>query len=130
LHSGLFVEVPHVVASCTLVEPINGLRATLARIPDFIVTLAGLYAIRGIAPSLYRRDVTSGADALISDPTFLLLGQGDILRVPISVLIFLLVIAAGHGLLRRTRFGLHLYAVGGNELAARLSGIDVDRVRI
>jgi ribose/xylose/arabinose/galactoside ABC-type transport system permease subunit len=46
------------------------------------------------------------------------------------VLVFLLVLGAGQVLLRRTRFGLHLYAVGGNDLAARLSGIDVDGVRL
>ena len=130
LHFGPFVAVPLVLAASTLVGLINGLLVARARIPAFIVTLAGLYAIRGVALALYRHDVTSVADALISDPTFLLLGQGDVLRVPISVLIFLLVLGAGHGLLRRTRFGLHLYAVGGNELATRLSGIDVERVRL
>src|SRR5260370_22806071 len=128
LHFGPFVPVPLVLAACTLVGLLNVLLLARARIPAFIVTLAGLYAIRGVALSLYRHDVTSVADALISDPTFLLLGQGDVLRVPISMLIFLLVLRARHGLLRHTRFRLHLYAVGGNELAARLAGIDVARV--
>jgi len=125
-----FLAVPLVLAICTLVGLANGIIVTWFRIPAFIVTLAGLYAIRGIALSLYRHDVTSVTNALISDPTFLVLGQGDLFGIPVSLLLFLVVFAAALALLQRTRFGLHLYAVGGNDLAARLSGIDVDRVRV
>jgi len=125
-----FLAVPLVLLICTLVGLLNGIIITRFRIPAFIVTLAGLYAIRGVALSLYRHDVTSVAGALIADPWFLVLGQGDLLGIPVSFLIFLVVFAAGVFLLRRTRFGLHVYAVGGNELAPRLSGISVDRVRL
>jgi ribose transport system ATP-binding protein len=129
LHLSPLVAVPLVLLACAAVGGLSGLVVTRGRIPSFIVTLAGLYAIRGVALSLYRHDVRSVSGALITDPGFLVLGQGQIGGLPISLLIFLLVFAAGQVLLRRTRFGLHLYAAGGNETAVKLSGIDLDRVR-
>lgn len=130
LHWSSWIAVPLVLAACTGVGLIIGLVTTRLRLPSFIVTLAGLYAIRGVALSLYRHDVRSVQGALITDPPFLVLGQGNVLGIPVSLLILVVVLLIGRFLLTRTRFGIHVYAVGGNELAVKLSGIAVDRVRL
>ena len=101
---------------------INGIVITRLRISAFIVTLATLYIFRGVGLSLYRSDVHDLQGGLINDDNFLILGQSDVYRVPVSFLIFVALLLLGAFILRRTRFGVHLYAVGGNELATRLTG--------
>ena len=89
------------------------------------MTLATLYMFRGVGLSLYRSDVQNLQGAIITDDNFLILGQGDVFGIPVSFLIFVALLLLGAFVLRRTRFGLHLYAVGGSELAARLTRIRV-----
>src|SRR5580704_19561726 len=109
---------------------INGIVITRLRISAFIVTLATLYVFRGVGLSLYRSDVHDLQGGLINDDNFLILGQSDVYRVPVSFLIFAALLLVGAFILRRTRFGVHLYAVGGNELATRLTRIRVGRVQL
>ena len=108
---------------------LNGLLVTRLRISAFIVTLATLYIFRGVGLSLYRSDVHDLQGALINDDNFLILGQGDVFDVPVSFIVFVVLLAIGSFVLRRTRFGLHLYAVGGSELATRLTRISVGRLQ-
>src|SRR3989442_1480932 len=95
LHFGPFVAVPLVLAACTLVGLINGLLATRARIPAFIVTLAGLYAIRGIALSLYRHDVIG---AVVIGGASLLGGHGTLVGTLVGAA-FIIVLGKGQSLL-------------------------------
>jgi ribose transport system ATP-binding protein len=125
-----FVAVPIALAVGCAVGAFNGYLVTRLRISPFIVTLATLYMIRGIGLSLYRSDVRNLMAAVISDETFLILGQGAVFGVPVSFLIFAVLLILGTLVLRRTRFGLHLYAVGGSELAARLTRIRVARIQL
>ncbi|MGH6915121.1 MAG: ABC transporter permease, partial [Geminicoccales bacterium] len=125
-----FLAVPIALAVGCAVGALNGYLVTRLRISPFIVTLATLYMIRGVGLSLYRSDVRNLQAAVISDETFLILGQADVLGVPVSFLIFALLLILGIFVLRRTRFGLHLYAVGGSELAARLTRIRVTRIQL
>lgn len=103
---------------------VNGLVVTIFRIPSFIMTLAMSSVARG-AILLY----TDGAP-VTGLGNFKVIGQGSIGPVPISVLILTAVFVACWVLLARTRFGRQLYAVGGNERAARASGIRPERVVI
>jgi inositol transport system permease protein len=103
---------------------VNGLVVTIFRIPSFIMTLAMSSVARG-AILLY----TDGAP-VTGLGNFKVIGQGSIGPVPISVLILIAVFVACWVLLARTRFGRQLYAVGGNERAARASGIRPERVVI
>lgn len=103
---------------------VNGLVVTLFRIPSFIMTLAMSSVARG-AILLY----TDGAP-VTGLGNFKVIGQGSIGPVPISVLILIVVFVVCWVLLSRTRFGRQLYAVGGNERAARASGIRPERVVI
>jgi len=102
---------------------INGWVITYFKIPSFIMTLAMTTVARG-AILLY----TAGVPVSGLGEDFKLIGQGNVGPVPISVLILVAVIAVAWILLNRTKFGRHLYAVGGNPKAALASGINTDSV--
>jgi ribose transport system ATP-binding protein len=125
-----FLAVPIALAVGCAIGALNGYLVARLQISPFIVTLATLYMIRGVGLSLYRSDVRNLQAAVISDETFLILGQADVLGVPVSFLIFAVLLILGIFVLRRTRFGLHLYAVGGSELAARLTRIRVALIQL
>lgn len=99
--------------------------ARLALLP-FIVTLAMLLAARGLA--LLLANNTSVGITL--DPGFVWFGQGDVLSVPVPALMVGLAYVGGVILLRYSRFGRHVLAVGGNEEASRLMGLPVDRIKL
>lgn len=63
------------------------------------------------------------------DPTFLLIGQGKWLGMPISVIMLLIAVIGVHIFLTYTKYGRQMYITGGNEEGARLSGIKVKKVR-
>ena len=99
---------------------LNGILIATLRLPPFIVTLGGLTAIRGIA-RLIGNDTT----VFNSDLPFAIIGNGSILGVPILVIIALAIVLVSWFILRRTVLGMHIYALGGNPQAARLTGINV-----
>ncbi len=99
---------------------INGAAVTLLRVPAFIATLATMLVVRGVAFMYTDARTISGLP-----PGFALLSNG-VMTASMVAVIFLLSWFA----LTRTPFGRHVYAVGGNESAAWLSGIRVARVRL
>jgi ribose transport system permease protein len=103
----------------------NGVFVAYARIAPFIVTLAALTIFRG-ATLVYTdgRPITGLPDA------FDALGNGAWLGVPVPVWVMLAFLLLTHFLLRFTALGRAIYAVGGNEEAARLSGIRIVRVKL
>lgn len=106
-------------AGCGLV---NGLLIAYGRMAPFIATLAMLAAARGLAEIIAQRKTQ-----IVDVPAFVAFFGGDVLGVPVLVVIFALVAAGGWVLLNRTTFGRRTLAVGGNPEAARLAGIDVRR---
>jgi ribose transport system permease protein len=110
---------------------VNGGIVARARMQPFIVTLATMSAARGLA-----RFLSGGAGVPLAfgpgagDPAFRLLGGRLSAYLPIPALIFIMTILAGHVLLTYTSFGRHVLAIGGNEEAARLSGIRVERAKV
>ena len=110
---------------------VNGLLVTRARIIPFIATLGTLSVGRGLAFLL----ATSGEGTVASnvpmrDPGVGFLGAGYIGPVPVPVIIMLALVVLAALFLSNTVLGRHIYAVGSNARAARLSGIDVDRVQL
>jgi inositol transport system permease protein len=105
---------------CGLVQ---GLAITRLKVPPFVVTLGGLSAFRGLTLWFSGGGPISGLDA---DMRWW--GQGLIGPVPVPVILFLSCAIVCHVILRHTRYGRHVYAVGGNLEAARLSGLPVDRI--
>lgn len=103
---------------------INGFLIAKFKIAPFIATLGMMTAARGIA-LLYTE--TRPVSRL--DPNYNFIGQGSLLGIPVPIIIFLAVAIATHVLLNYTRFGRHTYAIGGNEQAAKVSGINVAMVK-
>lgn len=100
---------------------VHGKAVTWLHVPAFIVTLGGMTVWRGATLILNDGGPISGFDA-----AYRWWGAGDILFVPVPIAVFVLVAALGHIVLRYTRYGRQVYAVGGNAEAARLSGVNVD----
>lgn len=99
---------------------VNGLLITRGKLPPFIATLGMMSVARGITLFWTDGRPVSGFDA-----AFRTLATGKVLMIPAPVLLAALLYAAAHFLLNRTRFGLYVYAIGGNEEATRLSGVAV-----
>ena len=104
----------------------HGLFVTKLRIPPFIITLGTWLMARGVAAYVTR----GYPQVLPTGHPFLVLGQGQVGQIPIMFLILLGVAAVLFVILNHTPLGYRIYAVGGNIQAARLSGVNVDRVRI
>ena len=73
---------------------------------------------------------TNGRPVIDLSDAYDVIGGGYLARLPVPTLIFFVVIIAGAFILHFTRFGRYVYAVGGNELAAKVSGINTDRILI
>jgi ribose transport system permease protein len=101
---------------------INGMLIAYGRVVAFIATLASLAAARGLAEIISNRKTQ-----IVNVPGFAAFFDASVLGVPVLVVIFAVVAAAGWVLLNRTTFGRRTFAVGGNPEAARLAGIDVRR---
>ena len=102
---------------------INGAIIAYLALPAFIVTLGALTYTRGVAYSMHGGPVQIAGESGIES-----IGNGSIGGIPMPVFIMIFVYWFFWFLLERTKFGRHVYAVGGNPQAARLSGIDVKKV--
>ncbi|MDX8464649.1 ABC transporter permease [Mesorhizobium sp. VK23B] len=124
-----------VVLTCALgafVGAVNGLLIAYLNVPAFVATLGTLYVARGVA-LLMTNGLTYnnlGGRAELGNTGFDWLGFYRIGGVPIGVLVLALVAVACHLMLTRTAFGRWLYASGGNERAAELSGVPTKGVKI
>lgn len=107
--------------SCNI---ISGFIVTRFKTPPFIATLAMMTSARGAALLF-----TNGQNIYQLDE-FIVFGQGDIFGVPTPVIVMVLIAGLTWYLLNNTRFGRHLYAIGGNEDAARASGIKVNQTKM
>jgi ribose transport system permease protein len=103
----------------------NGFLITKFAIQPIIATLVLFIAGRGIAQVM-----TNGNLQVFRNPDFQIIGLGRVLGVPVQVVIMLIIVALAAWLVKRTLLGRQILAVGGNEKAARLSGIPVNRVKL
>jgi ribose transport system permease protein len=112
------------VAVCGGVGAFSGVMVTVFKIPPFVVTLAMMWVASGMA------FIISGGESIDRVPrSFDWLGSdATLLGIPNKLALMAIIYAAGHLLMSRTTLGRHIYAIGGNRLAARLSGIRVNRV--
>jgi len=101
---------------------VNGLLVTKAGLPSFIVTLAGFSLWRGLAFQITGGFDTSGMPGPIS-----FLGRGHLWIVPMPIIVVFGVFLISAAVLRLTRFGRYVYAIGSNAEATRLAGIRVNR---
>lgn len=132
----LFPSVPVVVLlSCgvgALVGLVNGILVSKFKVAPFVATLGMLYVVRGLAllmtNGLTINDLAGEPE--LGNTGFEWLGFNRILNIPIGVIIMGVVAVILGYVLGRTKFGRWLYASGGNERAAELSGVPVKKVKI
>jgi ribose transport system permease protein len=112
------------IAVCAGVGGFSGLMVTIFKIPPFVVTLAMMWVASGMA------FIVSGGKSIDDVPkSYDWLGSdASLLGIPNTLLLMVVLYVVGHVLMVRTTLGRHIYAIGGNRLAARLSGIRVNRV--
>ena len=120
-----FIAVMAGLSVGIILGAVNGSLIAFFRIPPFIATLGMMTIARGFA-YIY----SNGRPVSTLSPDFLWLGGGDILGVPVPIIVFGIVILLTHLMLNNTRFGRHVYAIGGNETAARVSGVNIGRTKI
>lgn len=104
---------------------LQGAAVAWLSVPAFVVTLGGMTVFRGIALTIGNGGPISGFDE-----AFGWWGRGMIGPVPVPVIIFAAAVVVAQVVLTQTRFGRSVYAVGSNPDAARLSGINVERITI
>ncbi len=117
----LAITVAMVIAFST-----NGLLIGKLGINPFVITLGGLSAFRGLAYIISDDGTTKTVD----DPAVAAFGFGDLLGIPVPVIVMAVLLATSWWMLRGTYFGRNIYAIGGNQEAARISGIPISRVTI
>ncbi|UAJ78406.1 ABC transporter permease [Leifsonia sp. ZF2019] len=107
-----------------LIGLVNGAFVTLVRLPSFLVTLATMGLVAGLA-----QQATNLQSVPVTDPVFTwIFGAGTLLGVPILVWWTAVVVALGWHVLRQRRFGAHVLAVGNKAAAASVSGIRTTRI--
>ncbi len=104
---------------------INGFIIVKAGIPPLIVTLGMQYAARGLVSVL-----TQGVPIYPLPKSFLAIDKFSVFNIPIVVIVAIGLAALGHLVLMRTPFGRAVYALGGNEEAARISGINTKKTKM
>jgi ribose/xylose/arabinose/galactoside ABC-type transport system permease subunit len=120
---GLPAAISAAIAVGLLGGLLQGTAISKLKVPPFIVTLGGLSAFRGAALVF-----SSGQPISAFREEYRFWGQGLIGPVPVPVIIFLSFAVIAFIVLRYSKYGRHIYAVGGNKEAARLSGLNVDRL--
>jgi len=126
----LIVPIIGGLALGALAGGINGTLIAKTKIPPFIATLGMMTVARGVGFL-----ITNGRPIDNLSEKFMVIGQGSIFEVgkfflPIPVIILAAVAGGSHFLLSNTRFGKNTYALGGNEQAAYICGISVDKAKI
>ena len=111
------------IGVCGLAGAFNGVMITAFRIPPFIVTLGMMMMANGLAFRL-----SEGRSIPELPPSFFWLGGEKTFSVPNPVILMIVLYVIAHVIMSRTVFGRYVYAIGGNEEAARLSGVPLNRV--
>ncbi|MPY22972.1 ribose ABC transporter permease [Shewanella sp. YLB-07] len=107
----------------------NGMLISKGKVQAFIATLVTMTAIRGLTMVYTEgRPISTGFTDTADNFSFI--GTGWLAGVPVPVWLMLITFVLVWVMLTHTRLGRYIYAIGGNESAARLSGINVDRVKI
>jgi ribose transport system permease protein len=135
--SGGFGLIPTILAVLVMGVVFGMIQGTISsrfRLEPFIVTLAGLQAARGLALVVSGNqyiNISYGEGPGLAPPVFAVLGERLFNNtVPVATIVFIVFAALATIVLNTTRFGRYVFAVGGNERAARISGVPVSMVKI
>ncbi|UXI04277.1 ribose ABC transporter permease [Photobacterium sp. TY1-4] len=125
----VMVAVPTALLAGAALGAISGVIIAKGKVQAFIATLVTMTLLRGVTMVFTEGRPVSTGFTDVAD-SFAWFGTGYALGVPVPIWLMVIVFAAIWYLLNHTRFGRYIYALGGNESATRLSGINVDRVKI
>ena len=125
-HTNMFLAIVIPLLVGAFVGAMNGFIIAKTKIVPFVVTLASMFAIRGIV-YIYSNMFTIPA---ARTPAAAFLGRGDLFSVPMPVVVFISLTLICIFISKRTTFGRYNFAVGGNEEAARYMGLPIDRIKI
>lgn len=120
-----FIAFPVTLAVGFALGSLIGVLRAAFSVPSFITTLALYTALQGGALML-----TNGYPVTAFPDWYQFLGSGQVMNIPVPTLVLIVTFLAIHFLMNHTAFGRSVYAVGGNPEAARLCGINVNRVRL
>ncbi|MGR5463140.1 ribose ABC transporter permease [Photobacterium damselae] len=125
----VLIAVPTALLAGAILGAISGVIIAKGKVQAFIATLVTMTLLRGIT-MVYTdgRPISTGFTDVAD--SFAWFGTGYAMGIPVPIWLMVIVFAAAWYLLNHTRFGRYVYALGGNESATRLSGINVDRVKI
>ncbi|WP_017726474.1 ABC transporter permease [Halalkalibacterium ligniniphilum] len=123
---GLIPGVAVGLGTGLLIGFINGFLVTKIMIPSFLVTLAMMGIARGLA--MWISD--TAPVPILNESYIFLFGSGDVFGIPILLLWTIVIAVIGHIMLRKSTFGRQTLATGGNDSAARFTGINTNRVRL
>lgn len=126
VHNGMnmYIAIILSLVLATLIGTLNGFMVSSVGMPALIATFATQTIFKGVAYILSGGTPINGFTE-----KFKIIGQGYVGAIPVPVIIMILCFAVGSFILNKTYFGRYFYAVGGNEEAAKLSGIRVGRVK-
>lgn len=129
LEYSIFIVLPFTLFIGTLLGGINGFIVAKGKVQAFIATLVTMVLLRGVT-MVYTdgRPISTG----FSDGAdhFAYLGTGYFLTIPFPIWLMVIVFACAWYVLRHTKIGRYIYALGGNETATALSGINVNKIKI
>ncbi len=113
----------------TVIGSINGFFITKGKLQPFIVTLATMTIFRGATLVFTEgRPINAGYEK--NAELFSKIGSGYFLNIPIPIWIMLVAIILGYFILKKTTLGRYVYAIGGNEEATKLSGVNVTKIKV
>lgn len=127
-----FGVVPSVLAALVvgaISGSISGVIITKGKVQPFIATLVIMTFLRG-ATMVFTNGTPLTLGSAKSADAFYFLGNGNVLGLPVPILITVVVFGGAYYILTQTKMGRYVYAVGGNEEASRLSGLNTDRIKI
>ncbi|XYU81632.1 ribose ABC transporter permease [Pasteurella multocida] len=125
----ILLVIPITLLIGTLLGGISGVIVAKGKVQAFIATLVTMTLLRGVT-MVYTdgRPISTGFSE--GADTFSLLGTGYVFGIPVPIWIMAFVFAASWYVLKHTRIGRYIYALGGNEAATQLSGINVNKIKI
>jgi ribose/xylose/arabinose/galactoside ABC-type transport system permease subunit len=121
----IFLSVFMTFLVCTLLGLVNGFLVAKAQMAPFIVTLGMMMIGRGMAILIANGLVVQGVSE-----SFYVLYQGSVFGFPLPTSILIVILLIMYFVLNMTGWGRHIYSIGGNEEVTRLSGVNVDRIKM
>ena len=119
------IAIPISIALGTILGMINGVLSNILKVHPLIITLGTAYIYRGLGY------IIAGGRNIDGLPdSFRVYGQGYVGQIPVPIIIMIIVVIIGAYFLHDTNFGSRVFAMGGNQEAARLVGINIKRMKV